>query len=110
MAYLNRFIAFTTILLQPSNWRPVYIVSLLISQKIWDDRSLDNSDFASLYPFFTEQELISLQKRFIKLIEYNVQVSPTLYTTYYLALREHYIAIEDQFPLEPLQKDDLGLL
>ena len=52
LIYINRLIAFTEIPLQPTNWRPLVLCSLLVAQKVWDDRYLSNSDFAFIYPFF----------------------------------------------------------
>ncbi len=57
LVYINRLISLTQLPLLPSNWRPIVLTSLLISQKVWDDRYLSNSDFAIYYPFFATKEI-----------------------------------------------------
>lgn len=53
LVYINRLIAFTGLTLNPTNWRPLLLSSLLVAQKVWDDKYLSNADFAFIYPFFT---------------------------------------------------------
>ena len=60
LVYINRLIAFTGMALAPTNWRPITICSLLVAQKVWDDRYLSNSDFAFIYPFFVTEEINQL--------------------------------------------------
>ena len=95
LIYINRLIAFTEIPLQPTNWRPLTLCSLLVAQKVWDDRYLSNADFAFIYPFFVTSEINKLEKKFLELIQYNVTVRSNLYAKYY-------------FELSALQKDDLN--
>ncbi len=38
--------------------------------KVWDDRCLSNADFATLYPFFTPEEITKLEEKFLELIQY----------------------------------------
>lgn len=52
LVYINRLISFTEMPLQPTNWRPLVLCSLLVAQKIWDDNFIQNIDFAFMYPFF----------------------------------------------------------
>ena len=87
LVYINRLIAFTGLPLQPTNWRPLVLVSLLVAQKVWDDKYLSNLDFAFIYPFFSSQEINVLEKKFLELIQYNVAIKSTLYARYYFELR-----------------------
>ena len=68
LVYINRLIAFTEMPLQPTNWRPVVLCSLLVAQKVWDDRYLSNADFAFIYPFFVTDEINKLEQKFLELI------------------------------------------
>ena len=56
LIYINRIIALTGLSLQTTNWRPMVFVSLMISQKIWDDKYLSNGDFSYIYPFFEKNQ------------------------------------------------------
>lgn len=87
LIYINRIIALTGLSLQTTNWRPMVFVSLMISQKIWDDKYLSNGDFSYIYPFFEKNQLNILEMKFLEMIQYNVFVKLSVYTTFYLELR-----------------------
>lgn len=61
LVYINRLIAFTGLPLYPTNWRPLILCSLLVAQKVWDDKYLSNADFAYIYPFFVTEEINALE-------------------------------------------------
>lgn len=96
--------------LQPTNWRPLILISLLVAQKVWDDRYLSNSDFAFIYPFFVTDEINKLEQKFLELIMYNVTVKSNLYAKYFFELRALFKDSEKEFPLKQLDKNDLERL
>ena len=104
MIYIDRIIALTGLSLQNTNWRPLIFVSLMMSQKIWDDRYLSNGDFSSIYPFFEKEDLNLLEMKFLEIIQYNVFVKLSIYMTFYLELR---ILAKGQLPVKPLNKLEL---
>ena len=87
LIYINRIIALTGLSLQTTNWRPLIFVSLMISQKIWDDKYLSNGDFSYIYPFFEKAQLNILEMKFLEMIQYNVYVKLSVYMTFYLELK-----------------------
>mmetsp|Transcript_19945 Transcript_19945/g.22937 ORF Transcript_19945/g.22937 Transcript_19945/m.22937 type:complete len:254 (+) Transcript_19945:49-810(+) len=101
LVYINRLIAFTGMPLHPTNWRPLILCSLLVAQKVWDDKYLSNADFAFIYPFFVTEEINRLEQKFLELIQYNVTVKSSLYAKYYFELRALF-KNEAEFPLSPL--------
>jgi hypothetical protein len=107
MIYIDRIIALTGLSLQNTNWRPLIFVSLMMSQKIWDDRYLSNGDFSSIYPFFEKEDLNLLEMKFLEIIQYNVFVKLSIYMTFYMELR---ILAKGQLPLKPLNKLELKKL
>lgn len=110
LIYINRLIAFTGMPLHPTNWRPLVLCSLLVAQKVWDDRYLSNADFAFIYPFFTTEEINKLEQKFLELLQYNVTVKASLYAKYYFELRSLYKESDKEFPLAPLDKVEAGKL
>jgi len=110
LVYINRLIAFTELPLQPTNWRPLILVSLLVAQKVWDDRHLSNSDFAFIYPFFVTDEINKLEQKFLELIMYNVTVKSNLYAKYYFELRALFKDSEKEFPMKELDKTEMERL
>jgi len=73
--------------LVPTNWRPILLCSLLIAQKVWDDKYLSNEDFAFIYPFFGIKEINEIEQKFLKHVQFHVTVKSTLYAKYYFELR-----------------------
>ena len=110
LVYINRIIAFTEMPLQPTNWRPLVLCSLLVAQKVWDDRYLSNADFAFIYPFFVTEEINKLEQKFLELIQYNVTVKSNLYAKYYFELRGLFKDNEKDFPLQQITEADARLL
>ena len=82
------------------------LCSLLVAQKVWDDRYLSNADFAFIYPFFVTEEINKLEMKFLELIQYNVTVKSALYAKYYFELRALFKDNEKEFPMKPLDKKD----
>ena len=99
LIYINRIIALTGLSLQSTNWRPLILVSLMVSQKVWDDKYLSNADFSYIYPFFDTQQLNTLEMKFLEMIQYNVYVKDSLYTKYYLELKT---LVPEDSPLKPM--------
>jgi len=107
LMYIYRIIALTGLSLQETNWRPLIFVSLMVSQKIWDDNVLPNGDFSIIYPFFDNEQLNELEIKFMEIIQYNVYVTLSNYMTFYLNLRA---LVENQIELKPLSKYSLKKL
>jgi len=94
LIYINRIITLTGLSINPNNWRPLVLVSLMVAQKVWDDRYLCNADFAYIYPFFDNSQLNLLEIKFLEIIQYNVYVKSSLYMKYYIELRSLFPAEE----------------
>jgi hypothetical protein len=85
--------------LLPTNWRPLVFISLMIAQKMWDDKYLSNADFSYIYPFFDTKQVNQLEMKFLELIQYNTHIKFSIYTKYYLELKS---LVPEDFPLKPM--------
>jgi hypothetical protein len=85
--------------LLPTNWRPLVLISLMIAQKMWDDKYLSNADFSYIYPFFDTKQVNTLEMKFLELIQYNTHIKFSIYTKYYLELKS---LVPEDFPLKPM--------
>ena len=92
--------------LLPTSWRPLVLISLMVAQKMWDDRYLSNSDFSAIYPFFDNKQLNTLEMKFLELIQYNTHIRFSIYTKYYLELK----SLVPDFPLKPMDVFTMGKL
>ena len=99
LIYINRIIALTGLSLHPTNWRPLILISLMIAQKMWDDKYLSNADFAYIYPFFNAEQVNTLEMKFLEMIQYNTHVKFSLYSKYFFELKS---LSTDEAPLKPM--------
>ena len=107
LVYINRINALTDMPLLPTTWRPLVIISLMIAQKMYDDKYLSNADFQYIYPFFDSNQFNMLEVKFVDLIQYNTHIKLSIYTKYYLELKS---LSPDDFPLEPMNVYQLTTL
>jgi hypothetical protein len=87
LVYLNRFVAITNSPLLPNNWRPLILISLILANKVWDDSNKTYIDVSIFYPFFTRSQFEHLERRFLEMINYNVKVSLSCYSSYFMELK-----------------------
>jgi hypothetical protein len=93
------YAATKTRMVTASNWRLLFLTSLLVAQKIWDDSSLDNACFVLVWRFAApsnEEEpegwhINQMERVFLNLMRFDVYVSPRVYAEYYFELRSVYL-------------------
>lgn len=104
--YINRIISLTNMPMLPTTWRPLILVSLMVAQKMWDDKYLNNSDFITIYPFFDNKQLNVLEMKFLEMIQYNTHIKFSTYTQYFLEIK----GLEPDCPLKPMDVCTLARL
>jgi hypothetical protein len=108
LVYINRLTAMNQILLTYHNWRSIWLVVIMLAQKVWDDRPLRTSDFVRLLPDIDSKILRELEFQTLTMLKYITGVKPSLYAKYYFELRTLYSDIMGSNPscgewaLEPL--------
>jgi hypothetical protein len=107
LIYINRIIALTEMPLLPTTWRPLVLISIMVAQKMWDDKYLSNADFSYIYPFFDTKQVNVLEMKFLELIQYNTHIKFSIYTKYYLELKS---LVPEDFPLKPMDVFTIGKL
>jgi hypothetical protein len=80
MIYIDRILNNSDIKLQPNNWRNIIFCCLIIANKITDDYTFDNRDFVLVFPQF---DINNLEKKLLKLLQYNIHIDADLYDTYF---------------------------
>merc|ERR1719198_2902957 len=110
LVYIERLIAVSEVPILVTSWRPILLAALILSQKVWDDRSLHNVDFSMFCPMFTLKEINHLERKFLELIEYDVSVSTSLYASYYFQLRTLCHRENRSFSLAPMDLESAAKL
>jgi len=103
LVYMERLIATAGCPILVTSWRPILLASLILAQKVWDDRSLHNVDFSVFCPMFTLKEINFLEKKFLELIDYDVSITASLYASYYFQLRTLCQRVDREFSLKPME-------
>lgn len=87
LVYIERFLTKTGILLNHLNWRRLTLISLCLASKIWDDDSLENVHFPKVMPDVSLKEIVSLEKVFLKFLDFDLIIRGAEYAKYYFILK-----------------------
>jgi len=80
--YLSRFKESSHITLHACTWRPLFLTSLLLADKMWEDKPVRNSSLAKLFPVLNNAELNKMESEFLVEIKFNVNVKPDLFCSF----------------------------
>jgi hypothetical protein len=87
LVYVNRLGSRNNLALTMRNWRAVWLICIILAQKMWNDNGLRTSSFAGLVPPISRTDLRILESRVLQLLDYSIGVKPSLYAKYYFELR-----------------------
>jgi len=85
------------LILTMNNWRGMWLGSVVLAQKVWDDSSLRTSSFASILPGVAKSELKALELKIFTLLNYCTSVKPSVFARFYFELREIFKNITGEF-------------
>ncbi|CAM9231676.1 unnamed protein product [Chrysoparadoxa australica] len=108
LVYINRVLSQSDLVVHRRNWKGVVLASLILSQKVWDDKCLATSVFSKICPQFNKEQVVRLEAKFLEMLQYNAIVPRSLYTHYFFELRSLFqilmghLKMQVSFDLEPL--------
>lgn len=80
--YLSRFKESSHITLHACTWRPLFLTSLLLADKMWEDKPVRNSSLAKLFPVLSNAELNRMESEFLGELRFKVLVKPDLFCSF----------------------------
>jgi len=107
--YIDLLIHKTGLYITSVNWRRILLCALMVADKVWEEDIVCNADYITdSYPLLTVEDLNAMERQFLALLEFKLQLKSSVYAEYYFALRS--ISGMESFPSRPLDKKSAKLL